>query len=45
MRRRINKTFEELVNENKELLLQDDHALEEIEQKVDEKYTKELQKA
>ncbi|MDQ0253963.1 hypothetical protein J2S74_001336 [Evansella vedderi] len=40
MRKRLNKTFEELVLENKEMLLKDDKALREIEKKVDEKAMK-----
>lgn len=37
MRKRLNKSFEELVNENKEQLLKDDKAIREIERKVDER--------
>ncbi|WP_096187864.1 FbpB family small basic protein [Evansella halocellulosilytica] len=46
MRKRMTKSFDELVNENKQQLLRDKKAISQIEKKVDEKYTKEnLQKA
>ncbi|MFA9558619.1 FbpB family small basic protein [Evansella sp. AB-rgal1] len=45
MRKRLNKSFEELVNENKQQLLNDDQAIKEIELKVEEKYSKEMQQA
>lgn len=43
MRRKVNKSFEDLVNENIQQLLKDEEALERIERKVDERYVKELQ--
>lgn len=45
MRRRLNKTFEDLVSENIEQLLNDEDAIEEIEEKVEERRSRELQKA
>ncbi|ADU29071.1 FbpB family small basic protein [Evansella cellulosilytica] len=40
MRKRFNKSFDELVNENKEQLLKDEKAIRVIEDKVDEKAMK-----
>ncbi|UCZ54056.1 FbpB family small basic protein [Bacillus shivajii] len=46
MRKRLSKSFNELVNENKQQLLRDEKAISQIERKVDDKYVKkELQKA
>lgn len=42
MRRRIHKSFDELVKENKAEILKDDQAMSKIEERVDEKYEKEL---
>ena len=43
MRRRLNKTFEDLVNENIEEILMDKEAIKEIEEKVEERRSMELQ--
>ena len=46
MRKKFNKSFEELVIENKAELMKDDKAIKKIEKKVDEKYMmKNYQKA
>ncbi|MBU9722904.1 MULTISPECIES: FbpB family small basic protein [Bacillaceae] len=45
MRKRFQKSFEELVEENKKQLLEDDRAIELIEKKVEDKLHQELQEA
>lgn len=45
VRRRLNKSFEDLVNENIQQLLKDKQAIERIEEKMEEKYAEELQNA
>ncbi|SER84873.1 FbpB family small basic protein [Salipaludibacillus aurantiacus] len=46
MRKRFHKSFEELVKENKQEIMQDQKAIIQIEKKIDEKYnSRDLQKA
>ncbi|PYZ92371.1 FbpB family small basic protein [Salipaludibacillus keqinensis] len=46
MRKRFHKSFEELVKENKQAIIEDQKALRQIEKKIDQKYDgSNLQKA
>ncbi|WP_084405799.1 FbpB family small basic protein [Alteribacter aurantiacus] len=45
MRKRFHKSFEELVKENRDQLLNDPDAIYQIEKKVDEKHALEEQKS
>ncbi|SES08385.1 FbpB family small basic protein [Salisediminibacterium halotolerans] len=42
MGRRVQKSFDELVKENKAEILKDDQAMSKIEERIDQKYEKEL---